>query len=1003
MADFVIEVKANTRQAGSNLDRLNQKLRRTEGVAGTVAKRLRSMLGVLVGGAAFGAAIRQISQFQDSMARVGTTTGATTNQLNRMRDAARRLGRETRFTGSEAADGLRLLAQAGLDADESVAALEATLNLAQAAMISVGEAADIATNVMSGFGQDVRDLEDVMDVLVGTANRSNTNVSQLGQAMSFVAPIARSLGIDIETASAAIGTLGDNGIQATRAATGMRGVMAALSNPVGAAADELARLGLSASDVNIQARGLIPVLETLQAAGLTGAGAYRLFGREAATAALVLVEGNERLAELRGELLGVQGESARAAAAVKDTLGGAFGELLSAVNDLLLGLGGGPAGKGLAFAVRSLAGGVRFLSDAMLALGLVAGVYLVRAFLRFQPAALSIGESMAGNAAVVEKATKSIAGRMLAFVGFSRAWVTRLAPILTSPFTGLLALVSPGGAVLTAFVLFAAAFTRNYADTQNWAAALGRTFRDIADFILEWAMLVRNIFDGVMAFLRDPSILINALDGSVTRFRDAIAGFFNNIGRDFALGFGQAEVFTRAFPTGPRTRGNRGRGLEEQTTTENLEALERQAALLEEIQGPIRDYRTELADLEELRANDLITQRQYIVEYERLMEAIKNARGQTQAEIEVEKALNDERTKSERLVRSLRGPSEDYLDTQRRLERLFFDGAITLDQYNQGAEENLRTLNDATGVTAQLAEEERLLNDAYREESRLLDELISKRDAAVQAILDLSPSQVFGQINTGSFGEQGTGFGLQQGTFFSGFAQEIAASLEQLRSFAVEAGAIFGRVALSMANTIGREITNLIQGTVSLKDAIANVAASVVGQLITAFVKLGIQFLLNHLLSQKILSITTAAQVTQAALVAEAWAAAAANVSLATFGANAGPASAGILATHGLVQGLSVGFGDPSSFAQGGYVFGPGGQRDDRVYARLSPGEFVVNAQATQQNRDTLERINRGEGEEQRPIVVNIGPVYANDANSFRSDRQLARDLARGIRAAEQG
>lgn len=44
----------------------------------------------------------------------------------------------------------------------------------------------------------------------------------------------------------------------------------------------------------------------------------------------------------------------------------------------------------------------------------------------------------------------------------------------------------------------------------------------------------------------------------------------------------------------------------------------------------------------------------------------------------------------------------------------------------------------------------------------------------------------------------------------------------------------------------------------------------------------------------------------------------------------------------------------------GGMVTGPGGPRDDKVLRRLSAGEFVVNAQATSQNRALLESINSG-------------------------------------------
>ncbi len=47
-------------------------------------------------------------------------------------------------------------------------------------------------------------------------------------------------------------------------------------------------------------------------------------------------------------------------------------------------------------------------------------------------------------------------------------------------------------------------------------------------------------------------------------------------------------------------------------------------------------------------------------------------------------------------------------------------------------------------------------------------------------------------------------------------------------------------------------------------------------------------------------------------------------------------------------------------FADGGFVTGPGGPRSDSIPARLSNGEFVMNAQATRQNRPMLEAMNSG-------------------------------------------
>lgn len=51
---------------------------------------------------------------------------------------------------------------------------------------------------------------------------------------------------------------------------------------------------------------------------------------------------------------------------------------------------------------------------------------------------------------------------------------------------------------------------------------------------------------------------------------------------------------------------------------------------------------------------------------------------------------------------------------------------------------------------------------------------------------------------------------------------------------------------------------------------------------------------------------------------------------------------------------------DEQKKASGGFVSGDGGPTEDAIHARLSNGEFVVNAEATTRHRPLLERINRG-------------------------------------------
>lgn len=86
----------------------------------------------------------------------------------------------------------------------------------------------------------------------------------------------------------------------------------------------------------------------------------------------------------------------------------------------------------------------------------------------------------------------------------------------------------------------------------------------------------------------------------------------------------------------------------------------------------------------------------------------------------------------------------------------------------------------------------------------------------------------------------------------------------------------------------------------------------------------------------------------------------------------------GNLKFGGALSGQSFGEGGGANFARdlllrkasGGFVSGPGGPRDDQIPARLSNGEFVVNAAATRQNRMLLEAINSGRGFKDGGLVL---------------------------------
>ena len=337
---------AGINTAGVAAGRTTRRLTTLAGAARGAGTALRASFFGLGLGVALVAGTRQIATFEQSMLtlsavaiRTTDTLGQQAIQYDSLARAARDAGATTRFTATESAGGLLELARAGLDANQAVAALPGTLNLAQVALLSVAEAADIATNVASQFGIEAENVDRILDGLTITANRSNTTVAQLAQGLIFAGPIAGQLGESLETTNGALGTLANNGLKATLAGTAVRQILIQLSAPSTKAAEALSKLGLSLEDVDPSRIGLIAALRNLAAVELDVGAASDLVGNRAAGALLILREQVDAVEELTQANQTFRGEAEQVATTMDKSLSAAAAKFGSAVTELTLQVG----------------------------------------------------------------------------------------------------------------------------------------------------------------------------------------------------------------------------------------------------------------------------------------------------------------------------------------------------------------------------------------------------------------------------------------------------------------------------------------------------------------------------------------------------------------------------------------------------------------------------------------------------------------------------------------
>ena len=285
-------------------------------------------------------------KFEAAMAKVGAVSRASDEDLARMTATARKLGAETPWSATQAAEGMQYLAMAGFEVSETIEAMPGMLNLASAGAIDLGAAADIASNVLTGFNMNASETGHLGDVLVNTFTTSNTTLSSLGETMKYVAPAAASLGVDLETAAAMAGKLGDAGIQGSEAGTALRAVITRLAAPSNAAAEVLEKLSVNTADANGNLRGVPELLAEIDEKMRGYGGAARaemvktLFETEAMSAATVLLgQAGSGALQTYATSLEEAGSAARVATQMNDNTAGALKTMQSRAESLAITLG----------------------------------------------------------------------------------------------------------------------------------------------------------------------------------------------------------------------------------------------------------------------------------------------------------------------------------------------------------------------------------------------------------------------------------------------------------------------------------------------------------------------------------------------------------------------------------------------------------------------------------------------------------------------------------------
>lgn len=271
-AGLVIKVKDNAtgtlKTVGKGFDSLREKGDKLRSAASSASGALKGFAVAGAGVAAIlGAMGKQAIDFEKQMSAVRAITGLSRADMAPLTAEIKRLGATTVFSATEAAQGAENLARAGFSSTEIIAALGGVLNAAAADGIDLATASNIVASNVRAFGLEAGEAVRVADALAGVSANANVNMTQLGEALKFVAPVSRTLGVSIEETAIALGILGDAGLQGSIGGTALKNAMIKLAKPTKEGAALMKRFGFEAQTTNGKLdmrRTLANLLTTMQ-------------------------------------------------------------------------------------------------------------------------------------------------------------------------------------------------------------------------------------------------------------------------------------------------------------------------------------------------------------------------------------------------------------------------------------------------------------------------------------------------------------------------------------------------------------------------------------------------------------------------------------------------------------------------------------------------------------------------------------------------------------------
>ena len=307
--------------------------------ANVVTAGLEKAIGVLKEGVEY--AVHVGSAFEASQSKVKAISGAAADEMSQIEEMSKKLGRTTKFSASEISAGFSEMSLVGWSVQQQLAAMPGTVNLAIAAEMSLSEASQTVAKYLNAFGLGADYAAEMADILTTAQSKSGAYAEDFGEAWKNCAANMNAAGQSIQTTTAILEALANQGKVASEAGTSLRAVTRDIVSKMDEGKIVIGDTSVQVADANGNFRDLIDILADVESAtdgmgtAARSAALSAVFTDDSITAInMALKEGVDNIHNYKSQLEDCEGAASDMADTMNNNLSGSVKNLGSATEGL---------------------------------------------------------------------------------------------------------------------------------------------------------------------------------------------------------------------------------------------------------------------------------------------------------------------------------------------------------------------------------------------------------------------------------------------------------------------------------------------------------------------------------------------------------------------------------------------------------------------------------------------------------------------------------------------